>query len=64
MAYIEGKPPSLAWRLTEHKRRLETELDQIGPGPARDNLLEKLRHLDVATRVNAWLSSPGLRQPM
>jgi hypothetical protein len=63
MARLKHNTSSLISRLAEHKKRLETELLQLDPGSARDNLLEKLRQLGVAADVSRWLSSPGLRSP-
>jgi hypothetical protein len=39
-------------------------LDRVGPGSARNKLLEKLRQLDVAAHIEEWLSSPGLQAPV
>ncbi len=55
--------PSLFERLTAQKQRLQAEATQTEPSPARDKLLDKLRQLDVAVQVNAWLSSPRLQVP-
>jgi hypothetical protein len=50
-------------RIAKEKQRLELEAARVEPGPARDELMKKLRQLDVATRLNEWLSSPSL-QPL
>jgi hypothetical protein len=50
-------------RIERQKRHLEAEAAKAKPGPARDILLKKLRHLDVAAHLNEWLSSPGLQAP-
>jgi hypothetical protein len=50
-------------RIAEQKQRLEAEIARAGPGPARNDLRKKLRQLDVASHLNAWLSSPGLQAP-
>jgi hypothetical protein len=57
------KPPTLNERLAEQKRRLQAEAGQVGPGSARNNLIKKIRQLDVAAHMNEWLSSTGLRAP-
>jgi hypothetical protein len=51
-------------------RRLEKELasfheeaDKLPPGPEKDALLTKIRQLEVASHINDWLASPGLRPP-
>jgi hypothetical protein len=63
MTWLLNKSPTLFERLTEEKTRLEAEAGQVGPGSARNKILEKLRQLDVAAHVNEWLSSAGLRAP-
>ncbi len=63
MAWFLNESPTLYERLTAEKKRIQTELDQVGPGSIKDALLEKLRHLGAATNINEWLSSPGLRVP-
>jgi hypothetical protein len=50
-------------RLAKQKQRLEAEAAKAAPGPVRDGLLKRLRQLDVAARLNEWLSSPSLRTP-
>jgi len=64
MAWFLNKSPTLYARLTEEKKRLESEANRAGPGLIRNKLLEKIRQLDVAAQVNEWLSSPGLRAPI
>ena len=63
MAWFLNESPTLYERLFTEKKRLELELELLGPGSVRSRLKEKLRELDVAAQVNAWLSSPGLRAP-
>ena len=63
MTWLLNKSPTLYERLAEQKRRLEDEAGQTGPGAARNKLLEKIRQLDVASHINGWLASPGLRAP-
>jgi hypothetical protein len=64
MTWFLNKSPTLYERLTQEKKRLEIQLDLVGPGFARNKILEKLRQLDVAAHINEWLSSPGLRAPV
>lgn len=64
MTWFLNKSPTLFERLLEEKKRLELELEQIGPGSARNKLIDKLRQLDTAAHINEWLSSPGLRAPI
>jgi hypothetical protein len=63
MAWLLNKSPTLCERLFAEKKRLELQLELLGPGSVRNKLKEKLRQLDVAVHLNAWLSSPGLRAP-
>jgi len=63
MAWVLNESPAPYERPTEEKKLIQVELDQAGPGSIRDSLLEKLRHLGVATNINKWLSSPRLRAP-
>ena len=64
MTWFLNKSPTLYERLAEEKKRLEMQLDHLGQGSVRDKLLDKIRQLDVATHINEWLSSPGLRAPI
>ena len=63
MAWFLDKSPTLFERLSEEKKRLEIQVGLVGPGMARNKLLDKLRQLDTAAHINEWLSSPGLRAP-
>jgi len=63
MARLLDKSATLFERLLEEKKRLETQLGLVGPGGARNKLLDKLRQLDTAAHINEWLSTPGLRAP-
>jgi hypothetical protein len=63
MPWFLDKSPTLFERLSEEKTRLEMQLGRAGPGMVRNKLLDKLRQLDAAAHINAWLSSPGLRAP-
>ena len=63
MPWFLNKSPTLFERLSEEKKRLETQLGLVGPGTARNKLLDKIRQLDTAAHINEWLSSPGLRAP-
>jgi hypothetical protein len=63
MTWSLNKSPTLFERLADEKKRIETAVGLVGPGTARNNLLDKLRQLDTAAHINEWLSSPGLRAP-
>ena len=63
MTRFLDKSPTRLERLTAEKKCLQIELDRIGPGSIRDRLQE-LREIHVATNINEWLSSSGLRAPV
>ena len=39
------------------------EANELPPGPLRDARIRKARQAVTASRVNEWLSSPGLQAP-
>jgi hypothetical protein len=43
--------------------RLKNKIADLANGPDRDAVLEKIRQLETASRINEWLTSPGLRSP-
>ena len=49
--------------LAAEKARLEAQVAKLKPGPQRDGLLRKIRQLETASRINEWLTSPGLQPP-
>ena len=50
-------------RLEEELAAFHEEADKLAPGPEKDALLTKIRQLEVASHINDWLASPGLRPP-
>jgi hypothetical protein len=44
-------------RMMEMALEARKQVEQLGPGPEREALLERARQLDVACRVDEWLSS-------
>ncbi len=56
-------PSSFIDRIADQKRQLEARIAEAESGPARDDILKKLRQLDVAAHLNEWLASPGLQAP-
>jgi hypothetical protein len=58
-----SKSGSFIDRVAQTKQRLEAEIAEARPGPARQGLEKKLRQLDVASHLNEWLTSPGLQSP-
>jgi hypothetical protein len=55
--------PSFDDRITQQKAALEKQLLNHPEGPKREEIEIKLKRLDEARRMNAWLSSPGLKSP-
>jgi hypothetical protein len=55
---------SLANRLTENVEQLQRELARTPPGPERDRLIKRIRQSEIASHLDEWLSSPGLRPPI
>jgi hypothetical protein len=43
--------------------RLKNEANELLPGLLRDARIRKARRAVTASRVNEWLSSPGLQAP-
>lgn len=56
-------PHTFAERLAAEKQRLERQLQKLPDGPAREELLQKIRQIEKAASIDRWLSSPGLQQP-
>ncbi len=54
---------SLEERLSEQAKRLREEAKLLSPGAVREGLLRKARQAETASRINEWLSSPGLQPP-
>jgi hypothetical protein len=51
-------------RLAEEARRFKEAAEQQPPGTlARELLLRRARQAETASRMNDWLSSPGLVPP-
>jgi hypothetical protein len=49
-------------RLARELAAVQEQANKLSPGPEKDALL-KVRQLEVASHVNDWLDSPGLRPP-
>jgi hypothetical protein len=53
--------------LREHMAReaihLREKAETLPWGAERDDLLRKARRLEVASQLDTWLASPGLRSP-
>jgi hypothetical protein len=50
-------------RLTQEAQRLREQAKSIPPGIERDELIRKARQAETASRMNEWLTSPGLQPP-
>ncbi len=55
-------PHTLVDQLAAAKARLKARLDNAR-GPEREKLGEQIRQIEIASRINGWLSSPELRPP-
>ena len=56
-------PHTFEHQITAEKTRLEAQASKLPPGPQKNGLLKKIRQLETASRLNEWLSSPGLQPP-
>jgi hypothetical protein len=50
-------------RLAEEARRVKERAETLPQGKERELLSRKARQLDTASRINDWISSPGLQPP-
>jgi hypothetical protein len=50
-------------RLVDRAKRLRDQAKTLSPGIERDELIRKARQAETASRVNDWLTSPGLAPP-
>ena len=57
-------PHTFEDRIEAEKARIEGRVARLRDGPKKDELLEKIRQLETAAQINAWLSSPGLPPPI
>jgi hypothetical protein len=54
---------SLEERLSEEAKRLRAEAKLLPPGARRDDMIRRARQAEIASHLNEWLTSPGLRPP-
>jgi hypothetical protein len=54
---------SLKQRLALEAIQLREKAKRLPAGAERDELLKEARRLDVASELDNWLSSPGLKPP-
>ena len=51
-------------RLAEEAQKFKEAAEKQPPGSlARELLLRRVRQAETASRINEWLTSPGLAQP-
>jgi hypothetical protein len=50
-------------RIAAERARLEAQAAKLPPGPVKEGLLKKISQLETASRINEWLTSPGLQSP-
>jgi hypothetical protein len=55
--------PTFEAHVSQGAKNLEDQAWRLPPGPERDALLRRARHLDVAAHLSDWLASPGLKPP-
>jgi|EndMetStandDraft_7_1072992.scaffolds.fasta_scaffold34229_2 hypothetical protein len=56
-------PHAFEDQIAAEKARLKEKIADLANGPERDAMLKKIRQLETASRINEWLTSPGLRSP-
>jgi hypothetical protein len=56
-------PRSFEGQMAAEKSRLEEQAATLPPSPRKDALLDKIRELETAARMNEWLTSPRLQPP-
>ena len=49
--------------LSQEAMRLREQAETMPPGNERQELLRKARQAETASRIEEWLSSPGLQSP-
>ena len=54
-----SKPHTFEDRIDAERQRHQDQLAALPPGPERDAVEHKISQLDVASRMNDWLRSPG-----
>ena len=54
---------SLEARVCEETMRLRAETKLLPPGAQREEMIRKARQAEIASHMNEWLTSPGLRPP-
>ena len=55
--------PTFEQRLAQEAHRLKERAKTLPLGKERARLSRKARQLETASRINDWMSSPGLQPP-
>jgi hypothetical protein len=55
--------PPFDLRLAQEAHRLKERAETLPYGKERELLSRKARQLETASRINDWMSSPGLQPP-
>jgi hypothetical protein len=57
------KVASVKDRLVQQSSNARDKAKTLPPGKDRENLLRLARQTEIASHLEAWLDSPGLRRP-
>jgi hypothetical protein len=57
------RPQSPEERFSEEAKRLRAEAKLLPPGVVRDEMIRRARKAEIASQLNKWITSPGLRPP-
>jgi hypothetical protein len=60
---FEQSSTSLKDRLAAFAKDVREKASLLQPGIEKDELLKKARQADVASHLDDWVNSPGLRPP-
>ena len=55
--------PTFEQRLAQEAHRVKERAKTLPQGKERELLSRKVRQLETASRINDWMSSPGLQPP-
>lgn len=54
---------TLQERLASWAKQVREQADALESGPEKDALLQKANQADIASDMDGWVNSPGLRPP-
>jgi hypothetical protein len=60
---LDQPNPPFDRRLAQEALRIKEQIKSLPQGREREFLSRKARQLEIASRINEWLSSPGLKTP-